>query len=115
MPRATTTSDVFNAIAEPRRRDIIGFLSRDISGGYPVGTLVEALRLPQPTVSKHLAVLRTVGLVSVRKLGQQRVYRLNPGGIKTVHDWTRTFERYWEDQLLRIKQRAEAKSQTRDR
>ena len=105
MPRAATTADVFNAIAEPRRRRIIDVLARE--GVRTVGDLVEALRLPQPTVSKHLSVLRQVGLVSVRKEGQHRLYRLNPREIKTVHDWTTTFERYWTNQLDRIKERAE--------
>ena len=108
MPRAATTADVFNAIAEPRRRDIINLLA----GGKPraVGELVVTLRIPQPAVSKHLAVLRKVGLVSVSKDGQYRYYQLNPRELKPVHDWVKTFERYWGHQLDRIKERAERKA-----
>ena len=108
MPRAATTADVFNAIAEPRRRDIIDLLA----GGKPraVGELVVTLRIPQPAVSKHLAVLRPVGLVSVSKEGQHRLYQLVPQELKAVHDWVKTFERYWGHQLDRIKERAERKA-----
>jgi DNA-binding transcriptional ArsR family regulator len=108
MARAATTTDVFNAIAEPRRRDIINLLG----GGAPraVGELVVILRLPQPAVSKHLAVLRKVGLVTVSKDGQHRLYQLNPRELKPVHDWVKTFERYWGQQLDRIKERAERKA-----
>jgi DNA-binding transcriptional ArsR family regulator len=112
MARAATTTDVFNAIAEPRRREIIGLLG----GGTAcaVGELVETLRLPQPAVSKHLSVLRKVGIVSVSKHGRQRLYRLNAMELKPVHDWVREYERYWSHQLNRIKARAEhkAKDQT---
>ena len=106
MPRAATTSDAFNAIAEPRRREIIDVLAR---GGraQAVGELVVTLRLPQPAVSKHLGVLRKVGLVSVTKQGQHRLYYLNPEELKPVHDWVKNFERFWTHQLDRIKQRAE--------
>jgi DNA-binding transcriptional ArsR family regulator len=112
MARAATTSDVFNAIAEPRRRQIIDTLS----DGRPraVGEIVAVLRLPQPAVSKHLAVLRSVGLLSVDKDGQHRLYRLNAGGLKPVHDWVKNFERYWTHQLDRIKERAERKVRERD-
>lgn len=108
MPRASTTADVFNAIAEPRRREIIDALS----GGQsrPVGELVELLKLPQPAVSKHLAVLRKVDLVAVTKEGQQRMYRLNAEKLKPVHDWVKNFERYWGHQVDRIKARAELKA-----
>jgi DNA-binding transcriptional ArsR family regulator len=108
MARAATTTDVFNAIAEPRRRSIIDLLgdARNRSVGY----LTESLGLPQPTVSKHLGVLRKVGLVSVSKLGQQRLYRLNPRELKAVNDWVKPFERYWTQQVDRIKQRAEEKA-----
>jgi DNA-binding transcriptional ArsR family regulator len=108
VPRAATTSDVFNAIAEPRRREIIQFLAQ--SGEQPVGTLVHAMRIPQPAVSKHLNVLRRVRLVSVSRRGRSRVYRLNPQELKPVHDWVKNFERYWSTQLLRIKARAEEKA-----
>lgn len=127
MPRAATTSDVYNAIAEPRRRAIIDLLARNLgvsskSGGgedggvgstaegHAVGTLVARLRLSQPTVSKHLRVLREVGIVSVRKRGRQRVYQLNARELKPVHDWVMFFEQFWTQQLDRIKQRAERRA-----
>src|SRR5882672_2766811 len=107
MPRAATTSDVFNAIAEPRRREIIGLL---INGKeHAVGDVVVRLRMPQPAVSKHLGVLRKVGLVSVSKRGQLRLYRLNAKELKPVYDWVKTYERFWAHQLDRIKERAERK------
>ena len=108
MARAATTTDVFNAIAEPRRRQIIDLLG-DLHG-RPVGDLVHHLGLPQPAVSKHLGVLRKVGLVSVARRGQQRVYRLNPQELVPVNDWVKPFERYWTNQIDRIKQRAEEKA-----
>ena len=108
MARAATTTDVFNAIAEPRRRQIIDLLGDQ--HGRPVGDLVDLLGLPQPAVSKHLGVLRKVGLVSVARNGQQRLYRLNPQELKPVNDWVKPFERYWAGQIDRIKQRAEEKA-----
>lgn len=105
MARAATTADVFHAIAEPRRRDIIDVLSR--GGPHAVGAIVEAVRLPQPAVSKHLGVLRKVGLVTSTKQGQHRLYRLNAEELRPVHDWVKTYERFWSQQLLRIKERAE--------
>ena len=108
MARAATTSDVFNAIAEPRRRQIIEALSD--GRARAVGEIVAVLRLPQPAVSKHLAVLRAVGLLSVDKDGQHRLYRLNAKELKPVHDWVINFERYWTHQLDRIKERAERKA-----
>ena len=111
MPRAATTADVFNAIAEPRRRQIIEVLAR--RGALVVGALVVALGLPQPTVSKHLGVLRKVGVVSVDKNGRQRMYRLNAQELKSVYDWAKGFERFWSHQLDRIKQHAEARARTR--
>ena len=115
MARAATTTDVFNAIAEPRRREIIGVLGRPDAAaeGLAVGSLVEALGIAQPAVSKHLAVLRQVGIVSVSKAGQRRLYRLNPRELKPVHDWVKTYERFWTHQLNRIKQRAERKARER--
>ncbi len=111
MPRAATTADVFNAIAEPKRREIIDAL---IDGRErAVGEMVEALRLPQPAVSKHLGVLRKVGIVSVTKQGQLRLYRLNAKELKPVHDWVKTYERFWTHQLDRIKERAERKMRER--
>ena len=108
MARAATTTDAFNAIAEPRRREIIDLLAG--SGEQAVGDLVRCMRLPQPAVSKHLGVLRKVGLVSVEKDGQRRLYRLNGVQLKAVYDWVKTFERFWQHQLDRIKERAERKA-----
>jgi DNA-binding transcriptional ArsR family regulator len=105
MPRAATTSDVFNAIAEPRRREIVDLLA--LGAERDVSELVLKLGLPQPAVSKHLGVLRKVGLVAVHKAGQRRVYRLNPQELKPVHDWIQTFERLWTDHLAGIKEAAE--------
>lgn len=105
MPRASTTADVFNAIAEPRRRQIIDLLAR--RGALAVGALVVMLGMPQPAVSKHLGVLRKVGVVSVTKQGQQRLYQLQAKELKAVHDWAKKFERHWSHQLDRIKERAE--------
>ena len=104
MPRAATTSDAFNAVAEPRRRDILNYLS---ARERPVGDIVAALGLAQPSVSKHLRVLLDVGLVDVRREGRQMFYRTNAEGIRPLHEWTSRFERYWGNQLQRIKQRAE--------
>ena len=104
MPRAATTSDPFNAIAEPRRRDILDYLA---PRERPVGDIVVALGLAQPSVSKHLRVLRDVGLVEVRRDGRQILYRTNAEGLRPLHEWTGRFERYWRNQLARIKERAE--------
>ncbi len=111
MPRAATTTDVFNAIAEPRRRQIIDVLVD--RRAHAVGEVVERLRMPQPAVSKHLAVLRKVGIVSVSKHGQHRLYRLNAKELKPVHDWVKTYQRFWGHQLDRIKERAERKMRER--
>src|SRR5881275_1876081 len=108
MPRAATTSDVFNAIAEPRRREIIDLLAG--SSELPVGDLVRRLRIPQPAVSKYLGVLRSVRLVSVNRRGRSRVYRLDAQQLKPVHDWVKHYERFWGNQLDRIKRRAEEKA-----
>ena len=107
MPRASTTSDAFNAVAEPRRRDILSFLALDERS---VGDIVDALSLEQPSVSKHLRVLKDVGLVHVRRDGRHMLYRTNADAIRPLHEWTETFERFWRHQLTRIKERAEAKS-----
>jgi DNA-binding transcriptional ArsR family regulator len=111
MPRAATTTDVFNAIAEPRRREIIEMLvdGRD----HAVGDVVKTLRISQPAVSKHLGVLRKVGIVSVTKHGQLRMYRLNPEQLRPVHDWVKRYERFWTHQIDRIKERAERKAMER--
>ncbi|HEX3702578.1 MAG TPA: metalloregulator ArsR/SmtB family transcription factor [Vicinamibacterales bacterium] len=107
MPRAATTTDVFNAIAEPRRREILAVLL----GGqeHAVGDVVRALGLPQPAVSKHLRVLLEVGVVSVTRHGRQRLYQLNAEVLKPVHDWVKTYEQYWTRQVSHIKARAEGK------
>lgn len=105
MPRATTTSDSFNAIAEPRRRDILTLL-RDRE--HTVGDIVDALDLSQPGVSKHLRVLRDVGLVHARREGRQIFYRTNAQALAPVHAWAGMFEQYWTNRLLRIKTRAES-------
>ena len=110
MPRAATTSDVFNAIAEPRRRRIIELLAGADGGERNVGELVRAMRLRQPAVSKHLGVLRRVRVVSVSRRGRQRVYRLNARELKPVHDWVKHYERFWSHQLDRIKERAERRA-----
>jgi DNA-binding transcriptional ArsR family regulator len=108
MPRAPTTADVFNAIAEPRRRQIVELLGR--RGALAVGALALALGLPQPAVSKHLGVLRKVGVVAVMKQGKERVYSLEADKLKTVHDWVKAFEELWSQQLDRIMQRAERRA-----
>jgi DNA-binding transcriptional ArsR family regulator len=108
MARAATTADVFNAIAEPRRRQLVDLLAR--RGALAVGTIVVALGLPQPAVSKHLGVLRKVGLVSVTKQGRERLYNVEAGKLKAVHDWVKVFEPLWSHQLDRVKERAERKA-----
>lgn len=106
MARAATTSDVFNAVAEPRRREILAML---VVKELPVGDIVARMRLDQPSVSKHLRVLRDVGLVHVRRNGRHKLYRTNAHAIKPLHEWAETFERYWTHQLNRVKERAETK------
>lgn len=106
MARAATTSDAFNAVAEPWRRQILNYLALQ---ERPVGDIVASLGLEQPSVSKHLRVLRNVGLVHVRRNGRQKLYRTNAEAIRPLHDWTSTFERYWRHQLKGVKERAEAK------
>ena len=96
MARAATTADVFNAVAEPRRREIVDLLA---AGEQPVNDLVGALGLAQPQVSKHLKVLREVGVVHVREAGRQRLYRLNGHALKPIHDWVSDFERLWEERF----------------
>jgi DNA-binding transcriptional ArsR family regulator len=107
MARAATTTDVFNAIAEPRRREIIGMLADGRE--HAVGDVVLRLKMAQPAVSKHLGVLRKVGVVTVSRRGQMRLYRLNAKELKPVHDWVKLYERFWTHQLDRIKMRAEQK------
>ena len=107
MPRAATTSDAFNAVAEPRRREILNYLAVQ---ERTVTAIVDGLGMEQPSVSKHLRVLRDVGLVRVRRNGRHMLYRTNAEAIRPLYDWTKTFERFWAHQLNRIKVRAEAKT-----
>ena len=99
MARAATTSDVFNAIAEPQRREILALLR---AGERPVGELANKLGMTQPGTSKHLRVLREVGLVRDRKAGKQRLYALDAGGLRPVHEWTGGFERFWNESFDRL-------------
>ncbi len=108
MARTSTTSDVFNAIAEPRRRELIGVLNDGQE--WAVNDVVARVKLAQPAVSKHLGVLRKVGVVTVVKRGQHRMYRLEAARLKPVHDWVKAYERYWTHQISRIKERAEQKA-----
>src|ERR687885_2347507 len=96
MPRAATTADAFNAVAEPRRREILDALA---GGERPVNDLVRLLGLAQPQVSKHLRVLREVGAVDVREEGRQRLYRLNGRALKPIHDWVKGYERLWSERF----------------
>jgi DNA-binding transcriptional ArsR family regulator len=99
MARAPTTSDAFNAVAEPRRRQILDVLA---GGERSVNELVAVLGLAQPLVSKHLRVLREVGLVSVRDEGRQRMYRLDGRPLKPIHDWVRNYEQWWSQRFDRL-------------
>lgn len=114
MARAPTTSDAFAAISEPKRREILALLAGLEPSDDPaphadrdVTWLVDRLGWPQPLVSKHLAVLREVGLVSVERRGRRRVYTVNGERLKPVYEWVRMYERFWSSQLLRLKDRAE--------
>jgi DNA-binding transcriptional ArsR family regulator len=104
MPRASTTSDPFNAIAEPRRRHILELIAAEERS---VGEIAEALELEQPSVSKHLQVLRNVGLVTARRDGRRTLYRTNAETLRTIHEWSRMFAEHWRGQLRRIKSHAE--------
>ena len=99
MARAATTADAFNAVAEPRRREILDLLA---GGERPVNDLVQLLGLAQPQVSKHLRVLREVGAVDVRDSGRQRLYRLNGHALKPIHDWVKAYERTWSERFERL-------------
>lgn len=99
MARSRTTADVFNAVAEVRRRRILNLLAR---GERSVNAVARSLRFSQPQVSKHLRVLRKVGLVSVRGNGQERLYRLNGQGLKPIHDWVKSFEQFWNESFDRL-------------
>jgi DNA-binding transcriptional ArsR family regulator len=96
MARAATTADAFNAVAEPRRRQILDALA---DGERAVNDLVDELAMGQPQVSKHLRVLREVGAVDVREQGRQRLYRLNPQALKPIHDWVKDYERLWTERF----------------
>ncbi len=96
MARAATTTDAFNAVAEPRRRQILDLLA---AGERPVNDLVALLGLAQPQVSKHLRVLREVGAVEVRDDGRHRLYRLNGHALKPIHDWVKAYERTWSERF----------------
>ncbi len=111
MARSAANSDAFNAVAEPRRREILNYL---VMQERSVSEIVEAMELEQPSISKHLKVLKGVGLVAARRDGRQMLYKVNPMAIRPLHDWTSTFERLWKDQLLRIKQRAEGNNATKE-
>ena len=99
MARAATTTDAFNAVAEPRRRQILDALA---GGEQPVNELVGLLGLAQPQVSKHLRVLREVGAVEVREEGRQRFYRLNGPALKPIHDWVKSYERSWSERFEQL-------------
>jgi DNA-binding transcriptional ArsR family regulator len=105
VARAATTSDAFNAVAEPRRRGILNYLAMQERS---VSEIVDAMEMEQPSVSKHLKVMKGVGLVEVRREGRQMLYKVNAMAIRPLHEWTSRFERLWKHQLLRIKERAEA-------
>jgi DNA-binding transcriptional ArsR family regulator len=105
MARAATTSDAWNAVAEPRRREILDYLAL---GERQVGEIVAALRIEQPSVSKHLRVLRDVGLVRVRRDGRRMLYRVNGEALRPLHEWAGQFERFWRHHLDRIRERAES-------
>ena len=99
MARAATTTDAFNALAEPRRRQIVAVLA---GGQRSVNELVAELEVPQPLVSKHLRVLREVGVVTVREDGRQRLYQLNAGALKPIYDWVKDFEQLWTERFARM-------------
>ena len=112
MARAATTSDAFNAVAEPRRREILVHLMHQERS---VGDIVAVMGLQQPSVSKHLRVLHKVGLVRVRRKGRHMLYRTNAEAIRPLHEWTKTFERLWAHQLSRVKERAEARTKGKNK
>ncbi len=109
MARAATTSDVFNAIAEPQRREILMLLR---AGERPVAELAQELRMTQPGASKHLRVLREVGLVRDRRVGKQRLYGLDARGLRPVHEWAGGFERFWNESFDRLDKYVQELEQT---
>ena len=112
MARAATTTNAYNAVAEPRRREILNYLAMQEQS---VGAIVASLGMEQPSVSKHLRVLRDVGLVYVRRDGRRMLYRTNAEAIRPLHEWTKTFERFWQHQLNRVKELAERRSRKLDK
>jgi DNA-binding transcriptional ArsR family regulator len=104
MPRAAVASDAFRAVADSTRRGILAYLALS---ERPVGDIVDEFGLAQPSISKHLGVLRQAGLVEARRDGKQVIYRTNAAALRPIHEWTRQFEKYWQHQLRRIKERAE--------
>jgi DNA-binding transcriptional ArsR family regulator len=110
MSRAATTTDIFNAIAEARRREILELLANTERS---VGDIVDLMDLEQPSVSKHLRVLRDVDLVRVRREGRQMLYSTNAEALRPLHDWASGFQKYWSHTLQRIKVRAEQKSRNK--
>ena len=111
MARAATTADAFNAVAEPRRREILDALA---AGERPVNDLVTLLGITQPLVSKHLRVLREVGLVEVRDQGRQRIYRLNGRSLKPIHDWVKNYEQTWNERFQALDQLLEELKDTEE-
>ena len=109
MPRAATHSDVFNAVAEPRRRHILEYLAAEERA---VGDIADELEMGQPSVSKHLQVLLTVGLVTVRRDGRRTLYRTDANALRPLHEWSGSFARYWRRTLSRIKEHAEHRAST---
>lgn len=99
MARMPTTHDAFNAVAEPKRRELLDAIGSD---EMSVNMIVELLGWPQPMISKHLGVLKKVGLVSERRMGRQRLYRVNADQLKPIHDWVTPFERYWQESFERL-------------
>jgi DNA-binding transcriptional ArsR family regulator len=104
MPRAAVTRDAFSAVADPTRRGILAYLALN---ERPVGAIVDQFGVAQPSISKHLGVLRHAGLVEARRDGKQVLYRTNAAALRPIHEWTRQFEKFWQHQLGRIKERAE--------
>ena len=108
MARTAHPHDVFSAIAEPRRREVIAVLSSGQE--FAVNDIVLRMKMAQPSVSKHLGALHRAGVVTMVRRGRHRMYRLNAQGLKPIHDWVKVFERYWTRQIDEIKQRAERKA-----
>lgn len=111
MPRATTTSDAFNAIAEAKRREILSYLA---GSERSVSEICDAMEMRQPAVSKHLKVLHEVGLVRRRRNGRQVLYSIDAAKIRPLHEWTATFRRFWLHQLAGVKQNAEQRNRKKE-